>query len=294
MVAVATTTGSTFREHTSFRLEPKVLALIEDVARGVLETEGGLKSSGLAEIDGVCGISKADRRAMHEAELVSDEDECFDRIGEYLANGFSFSEVAGMVQLDPGATHLLTLERWCGLVRLKCDQDTSPPTWRSGSFHANRTKAWRLLRSMMDSPEGYTHAAVLHIVYGPADPFVRTLPEEVRVSFGKEFAPLARYTDVVEAKRQDLVREEASRGNVIDLAKRESADRIITSGDALRAAIAPVRFRHADEDEHEYKANVKVPAKEARDAFLTAVRIEANRMLTNASLAFHAAWQRRS
>lgn len=278
------------REHQAFRLPGWLIAIIEDVARGVEEGEAGLKSCGAADVDASAGVSRSDAKAMHHGVTeIEDEDECFDRIGDYLANGFSFGEIAKLVSLSGDGVHLLALERWCSLARLECDADEELPTplasrrWRGSKRHEQRQRCRRTMRLLRVTPGGGTHASVLHIVYGWPDPFLRTLTPEARSALG-EFGPLARYTDAVEAKRRELVAAEATglgaKDSIVDLALHRSrlawADRVISSGDALRAA--------AD--------RLVTHDKNARDAFITQVRIEANRMLTAASTAFLDAWQR--
>lgn len=318
-------------ELRSYRLPNTIVEAIEDVARGVDEGEAGLKSCALGALaagNAGANATEVNARHHHEVAIVEDEDECFNRIGEYLANGFSFAEVARIVTLGGGATHLLALERWCQLIGLECDADEELPTehtgrrWRASARHERRRRVRRAFQLLRATPAGTTHAAVLHVVYGWPDPFVRTLTPEARSAFGREFGPLARYTDVVEAKRQELVRAEAARrqaahvpttarhapgslaaalawtaknaeanrlaakhgvdlnSGVFDLERRRSllawADRAISSGDALRASTD----------------RLQTPDKDARDAFITQVRIEANRMLSEASVAFLDAWHR--
>lgn len=331
--------------HGSTRLPPAVLAAVEDVARGVEEGEAGLKSCAVADRDISCGVAKSEARSMHHALEVSDEDECFNLIGDYLAKGFSFSEVARMVRLDGSGVHLLALERWCDLARLACDLDEVLPDdhtarrWRAAPRFERRRRCRRAMVLLRQTHRGAAHAAVLHVVYGWPDPFLRTLAPEARSALGLEFGPLARYTDVVEAKRQELVRAMAANdtrreytpalareqvgglralvvragevdeehrlavnlgvapgGHVFDLARHRSrlawADRTISSGDALRAALAPPRVRFEHETSEHYRDHVAGPAKAAREAFITQVRIDANRMLSAACAAFLDAWNR--
>lgn len=289
------------KEHGAFRLDGRLIAVIEDIARGVEEGDSGLKSCAAADRDASCGVSRSDASTMQRnAVLIEDEDECFDAIGTALADGFSFAEVAKMVQLGGGATHLLALERWCQLVRLECNADYQPARWNASPLHERRSRCRRTFQALRSEPGGNDAVAILHIVYGWPDPFLLTLTPDVRLALGREFAPLARYTDTVEAKRQELVHREAASTtrskDVVPLveygARLRSADRCISSGDALRAAFAPPRPKTGSESNDEYRGNVTDPAKEARAAFLTAVRLDANRMLTAASLAYQDAWRR--
>lgn len=326
----ATDSTTSSDEHRSFRLSKPMLAVIEDVARGIEEGESGLKScalGALAAAEAGAKTSEVASRHHHEVAIVEDEDECFNLIGDYLAQGFTFGEVKDIVALGGGSTHLLALERWCERVRLSCNPDLIPATphamyaWTSTTLHERRRRCRAAFRSLRATAVGLKHAAILHVVYGWPDPFVRSLGPDVESALGREYGPLARYTDVVEAKRQDLVRAEASRRhrayvspvqnepagslaaalaydgerrealrlaakhgveasrNVFDLERQRSlqawADRVVSSGDALRAA--------TDKE--------ATPEKSEREIFITNVRIEANRMLTEASVAFFEAWR---
>lgn len=55
----------------------------------------------------------------------------------------------------------------------------------------------------------HKHVSVLHVVYGYPDPSTRDFPKKVLDSLG-ELASLARYTDVVEVRRQEMARIEAT------------------------------------------------------------------------------------
>ncbi len=284
------------REHQSFRLPRKLIETIEDIAKGVEEGEAGLKSCGIAEADVQNGVSRSNALSMFRtAATVEDEDECFNLIGDLLVQGFSFEEIAKRVQLDGGATHLLSPERWCQLVGLVCK---APGEWQSSFLHERRLRTRRAMTDMRRSQAGRNHAAILHIVYGWPDPFLQTLPPDARVAMGHEFGPLARYTDIVETKRMAMVRAEAfaGSGDVVNLARHRDrlawADRCISSGDALRAALRPPRSMTPDETKEQYQENVAAPYQRSREALITQIRIQANRMLTEASKVFVDAWNR--
>lgn len=330
--AVSTTTTDTTPsadEHRSFRLSKHMIAVVEDVARGIEEGESGLKScavGAMAAAEAGAKTAEVATRHHHEVAIVEDEDECFNLIGDYLAQGFTFAEVKDIVALGGAGTHLLALDRWCERIRLECNPDLPPATahgmyvWTSSTLHERRRRCRGAFRALRSTDAGLKHAAVLHVVYGWPDPFIRSLGPDVESALGREYGPLARYTDVVETKRQELVRAEAARRhrayvspvlrqpegslaaalafdserrealrlaakhgveasrNVFDLERQRSlqawADRVVSSGDALRAA--------TDKDATE---------KSEREMFITNVRIEANRMLTEASLAFFEAWR---
>lgn len=371
------------REHQGFRLNGPTVAIIEDIAMGVEAGEGGLKSCALgASAAGEAGAKGPEVNVRHHAEIqvIEDEDECFNAIGDLLAAGFSEEEIAKRIALGGGATHLLALESYCDRIRLRCRKDTPAATplasrrWQASKLHEDRQRCHRTMATLRREPDGHSHVAVLHIVYGWADPFVGTLPAEVRVALGREFAPLARYTDAVEAKRVELVkvetteaatrkwvaaptkdpgrawrgvdmstdkidraaicrdaegrlrvgdtrvqsgsegaraalslglRAEQKNAGVVDLAryraKSEWYDRLLTSGDGLRYAVAPFAEPMPVHGEGENPAHWEARKEERKarrleheariDAFISAVKRDANRMLTAASEAFRDAWQ---
>jgi hypothetical protein len=289
-------TFSVPREHAPFRLRADLIDLIHDIACGVEEGDSGLKSCSAAAISvASAGASAAEvnKRHHHEIAVIEDEDECFDAIGDLLFAGFTPEEVASKVRLGGGATHLLALERWCDRVGVML------PGSPSSKRHELRQRARRALRAVQAGTDGQTHLGVLHTVYGWPDPFVRTLPIDIQTTFGLELAPLARFTDAVETKRQELVHLEAARrtrrsdGVVSVVEHRERlahAERCLTSGDALRAGIAAPPVRDPDESIESHRERLVQPHRTAMAAFLLEVKLDANRMLTAASQAFRDAW----
>jgi hypothetical protein len=361
------------RDHGPFRLNAQTIAVVEDIAMGIEAGDAGLKSCTMGAMSAASLGAGANAVAMqHAREVVEieDEDECFDAIGDLLAKGYSHAEIRKTVRLSGGSTHLHAIERWCDRVRLSCDADAAPQTelasmlWWGSGLRDRRRRCERAMAALRSTAEGASHAAVLHIVYGWPDPFVNTLPAEVRVALGPEFAPLARYTDTVEAKRMAMVREGASRGArtyvpahervteihpherqliglsaaiayanetlemfrlaanhgvditetprsaavgmLFDLERGRSLmhwfDRNLSSGDALRAGVGAFLEPMPVQGERETKRQLQA-RKDARKgrlvehrakvaAFVTAIKVDANRMLTTASEAFKAAWQR--
>jgi hypothetical protein len=143
---------------------------------------------------------------------------------------------------------------------------TAVSKWRGRVLRCRR--ALRRLRLAGD----HKSASVLLVAYGYPDPLVRQIPELAR--FPAEHASLARYTDAVEARRKEMVEQEARAlhpppapgdryregGDLRGMAERDGfdpeefaklvdlgryrdklawADRAIGSADALRAALAP-------------------------------------------------------
>lgn len=309
-------------EHRSFRLTGALIAVLEDVTRGAEEGDAGLKSCAIGALAaGDAGAKSAEITTRHhrEVEVIEDEDECFNAMGEMLAQGFSYADVAKVIQLGGGATHLLALERWCDLVRLKCNVDMAIPVWRSSNAHRDRRRCRRALHAMRELAGGHTHVSVLHVVYGWPDPFPTSLTNDARVllteRLGREYTPLARYTDTVEDHRQAMVEAEALRVPDRDTfghwfatrhleaqptgddglyeAHRAWADRCISSGDAIRHALTDPP-KQAGESTAAYRERSLTEARARRDAFLTNVKLDANRMLTSASIAYQAAWLRAS
>lgn len=307
------------REHAPFRLEARLLAILEDLATGVEAGDAGLKSCALGAVSAGLIVGAEAKEVSHrhhrEVEVIEDEDECFNQIGSLVAAGYSFREVADRVELGGGNTHLLALERWCDRVRLGCDADAELATphasvpWSGSALHERRHRGHRAVALLRQTPEGAAHAAILFIVYGGRDTFAETLPAEIVVALGREFAPLARYTDVVERLRLEMAHREGARAatdanGAVSLAgfreRRDRADRLLTSGDAIRSAVSaflePGLVQGGDESRHHWEA--RIAERKVRrlahgalvDAFVLQVKVEASRMLTEASVAFRDAW----
>lgn len=305
MVAVSIAEVTRAEGGRGYRLPDLIRAAVEDVAKGIEAGEAGVKSvaiGALVAADAGASAIQVAMRHYDEVELVADEDDCFDRIGDALASGFSPSEIAAVVQLDGRGVKLLALEQWAQRAGLRCLSDAGVPKqhecpiWKGNAAHERRRRAERAFRRMRASEVGTSHAAVLHIVYGWTDTFVMAMTEATRDALGKEFAPLARYTDAVEVVRQAMVAKEVAaycealcpgRGSIsaaVSGQVRARADRCISSGDAFRHAVAGLT-----PDPHLPKAE-RQAQKATAERFVTDVRIEANRMLSEASDAFLTAW----
>ncbi len=170
-----------------------------------------------------------------------------------------------------------------------------------------RQKILRCRRALVRMREAGDHrdVSVLHVAYGYPDPIVRQLPELLSMSV--KLGVLVRYTDAVEEKRTEMVRAEATRrnaSNVIDLNQRRSLlryyDRIISSSDALRSALAPFGeasvVRTGDEGTLDYEARKEARRgreeayRQKRSAFLTKAKIQAVKMLAHAEERYHQSW----
>jgi hypothetical protein len=123
---------------------------------------------------------------------------------------------------------------------------------------------------------------------------------------GPELASLARYVNVVEAHRQEMIRDEARTrpGAVVSMAEYKErfarADRILTSGDALADALRPFHeavIERADgegvlsfEARKAARKERQAAHKDRVDGFLREVRTEAREMLFDAERKYRAAW----
>lgn len=173
-------------------------------------------------------------------------------------------------------------------------------------------------------------ANVLMVAYGPRDACAAAT--DVLSGWPRELAALAKYVDAVEVKRLEMAREEARRppstgsfghwfalrnsdekrvpklgevrGPVIDIVDYQEryarAERAITSGDALRVAIAafpePVVVRRDGEGVLSFEARKasrkerQEAHKEKLDSFLREVRGEARHMLYDAERRYYERW----
>lgn len=179
--------------------------------------------------------------------------------------------------------------------------------WRAG------VRRCRAALRRMQRAGGQHHVSVLHVVHGPRDPFVKLLDRQVLDAFG-ELAALLRYTQTTEDRRRALVREALARdaalfpsgvGRIIQLAdyreRERFLERVTSSGDAVRAALAP--FADApprprpDESRSGFDTRQRAFAERSRAhadrrrSFLDGGRRDADEMLTRASRAYSAAWQ---
>lgn len=308
-------------EHRAYRLRADHVEEIEAVARAYEEADAGLKSVAMGDRDSWAGVAKTDALAMH---ALSDAEERarIEDIGRQMDAGLLPHEMRfdRKDDEDLGPMHLFAAERWCG-SKLEVDRHADlPRSVDRKRAHERRQRCRRALRALHQVPNGDVHIGTLHTVYGWKDPFALGLPEDVLGRWNDDathpLAGLARYTDAVELVRRALVEAEGDRSfassgmasasawrfgltshqQVYLMAirmgeRRDHADRIITSTDAIRHALRTSRPRHADESEPDYRAR-HLRAQAARAAFVTDVKLEASNMLRDASLAYHEAWLR--
>jgi hypothetical protein len=304
-------------EHRAFRLPRQLYEPIRDAASGVEEGEAGLKScaaadreltagvrftdgiSGKLSSDGVSGGSNA-LRQLAALDHRSNEDDSYRSAVEMMDGkspfGLSSEDMRAVVSTLECDVSMAPLERWFD-------------RWARSRRHLAIVQARRTLASLRDKHVGfsqpdYRHFAVLHIVYGPKDPFVIGLPPPFvdRMNSDSEhpLAGLARYTDTVEAWRQEMVMAEArermaeddARGLNFGSGRYRHADMRITSGDALR----DILDEHIGRGEHELLADYKSRAARGRgerEAVVTMIKVDASRILAEASNAYLEAWRAR-
>lgn len=97
--------------------------------------------------------------------------------------------------------HLDDVERFCDQNHIWEHEEVA--SWR------DRIKRCRRAFQRMHHQGHHKHVSVLHVVYGYPDPMTRDFPKKVLDNLG-ELASLARYTDVVEVRRQEMARIEAT------------------------------------------------------------------------------------
>jgi hypothetical protein len=193
--------------------------------------------------------------------------------------------------------HLEAAERFCD--RFGVWKHPAVASWRMRVLRARRA----LDKLTAIGGAHATHVAVLHVAHGYPDPLIAQFPE---LSSLGELAGLVRYTDHVEAHREQLVKFEARERlgdppNVAEYRERLAfADRAITSADALRHGLLsfgePMPVVCATEPRHVHEGHVmaRTIRRKAHDArrgaFVLACKLEATRMLGSAELEYHQAW----
>lgn len=117
----------------------------------------------------------------------------------YLIDQFAGTGHSDIDQ-DGYVNHLDAVERFCDQYGV----------WTHPTIITWRTRIDRCRRAIatMHRAGQHKHVGVLHVVYGYPDPMTRDFPKKVLDTFG-ELASLAKYTDVVEVRRQELARLEA-------------------------------------------------------------------------------------
>lgn len=217
----------------------------------------------------------------------------------YLLDALSGEGASHDTDLDGYVHHLEAVERF---VERYGDYGRVPVV---ASWRAKIARTRRAITRMREAGE-HRAADILFVVYGPPDPSsVDLIP-----SLGKDLAPLGRYTDSVETLRLELARLEAcawvrERGDgTVDLAIHRQrlawAERTVSSGDAMRAAMAAFREPMPALLPGESPSSLEVRREARRDrqkahdarraAFLLDVKIEARRMLVEAERVYYAAW----
>lgn len=244
---------------------------------------------------------KSFRLPQHHREVLSDIAHGVEETDAGICTRYLLDHVNG----SDGEVHLHDIERFCDLHEVLDHEAVN--TWRSRMRRARR--ALNVMRESMRHDE----IAILHIAYGPEDPLTREWTKSVRDHFGRELTGLVRYTDAVEERRKKLVRAELvayahdyAMNIIVTQGLREPAqlvdfrriqereqyfDRIVSSTDAMRAALAPVEnpLRGKNESPHDHAERI-ASHNARRISFIIEAKKEADRMLVRASRAYHEAW----
>jgi hypothetical protein len=297
-------------EHRAFRLPRQLYEPIRDVASGFEEGEAGLKScagndrdfvAGVRFTDGKTGDRPAGKKAAALDASYAESEACSSAAS--VLSGVNIETVGSDALLDLRYELAEVAEQHVSMSAMERWFDR----WAKSRRHLAIAQSRRALASLRDKHVGfsqpdYRHFAALHIVYGPKDPFVISLPKPFvdRMNGDSEhpLAGLARYTDTVEAWRQEMVLAESRRAMADDEARGlnfgsgryRHADMRITSGDALR----DILDEHIERGEHEALADYKVRAARGRgerEAVVTMIKVDASRMLAEASKAYLEAWR---
>lgn len=235
--------------------------------------------------------------------------------------------------------HLDAVERFCDKYGVW--NHPMIVTWR------RRITRCRHALSLLHANGDHKAVSVLHIVYGHRDPFAKSLPQKVQDTLG-DLAVLARYTDIVEVKRQEMARIEAVRlderaqhnlkmellredlyptkksaiQSILDESAKREEQRAtairhglkanvgsqlrlvlrrreyyhwalgsITSAEALRHHLFVPTDREWNETKEQFVER-RDTAEARRDAFVTQVKIEAEKMFSTASQKYYDAWLR--
>lgn len=106
------------------------------------------------------------------------------------------------IDRDGYVNHLDAVEKFCDQYGVW--KHPTVVTWR------RRIERSRRAIARMHMAHDHKHVGVLHVVYGYPDPLTRCFPKKVLDTLG-EMASLAKYTDLVEVRRQEMARQEAMR-----------------------------------------------------------------------------------
>lgn len=218
-------------------------------------------------------------------------------------------EVHGAIPDEHDPVAMYDAEQFCHRFRV----------WLAGGWRQRVQRARRAIHALERAGE-HGVVGVLQVAYGYADPITRAWPRPVHDAIGDpHLASLLRYTDATEERRAGLVRRELLRGAgapppsqgprelgvLIDIVRvRERGrwlDRVVTSGDALRDALAcfgdPRPPKRPGEDKAAYaeRCGPWAARRNAHDArrtsFILAARADADALLTAASRRYGEAWR---
>ncbi len=204
---------------------------------------------------------------------------------------------------DGYINHLEAIERFCDRYNV----------WRHPVVANWRMRVSRCRRALarMRAIGAHDDVAVLYVAHGYPDPILIDVLPQLCELVGERWpnAPLsslARYTDPVEGRREEMVRREAvarpgDPPSLVRVREREAwADALITSSDALRAGLAPfgeeMPAQGFAEPRHLYENRIaqRTLRRKAHDArrvaFALDLKLAATRLLQHAEQQYHAAW----
>lgn len=276
-------------EHKAFRLPKNITDELEAIARGYDSGDAGLRSLFVADAHRQAGLTSGGGK-NGDADSVAawqrgEQDEADRAMVEAAGEALDAGRSLFVPPMIGGPLRMFDAERWCDM-RLEVE-----PSERE-MWHVARRNSYRRrerVRAALDAvrlrAHGHAHVATLHIVYGFPDPFIATLPLDVVRRWNDDtvhpLAGLARYTDAVETVRQELVGDHPMTA---------WADRVTSSTDAIRWALRPHLTRDEDADDAEHQASL-ARHRARREAFVTDVKLDASRMLKDASEALRDAWR---
>lgn len=275
--------------HKAYRLPKNITDELEAIARGYDSGDAGLRSLFVADVHRQAGLTSGGGKsgdadsvaAWQRADQETADRAMLEAAGEAIDAGHNLF-VPPMIG---GPLRMFDAERWCDM-RLEVEP-SDRDLWQVArrNSYKRRERVRHALDAIRTFADGHAHVATLHVVYGFPDPFIATLPLDVVRRWNDDavhpLAGLARYTEAVETVRQELVSDHPMSA---------WADRVTSSTDAIRWALRPHLTRDEDADDAEHQASL-ARHRARREAFITDVKLDASRMLKDASEALREAWR---
>lgn len=301
------------RKHGSFRLQAGHVTTIRDFLTSE-ESEAGIRTRYLvdlrASVDVVRGGSRCRVCLGRRTEKVYCDECC--GTGRKLISAEP-GLLSRSTPSESGGVFLFDAERWCD-SNLEANELGDGVNRVVDSERRRRLRRCRATFAVLRSDPARTfHAGVLGVTYGGLDPTSQR--EHMYQKLWGDLAPLARFTDAVEDRRHAMVAEAVAQWRAARLAEgvakrcteehhavvrslvfeihdvpayARHVDRELTSGDALREALAPLATV-PDESPSARKARTEAH-KDARTMFISDVNVQADKMLARASEAYREAW----